>query len=69
MIPMEAMLVVGRVSWLCVCTGELFFVLAGDINVLDCQHCWAGREEISVVVKYGIEGIIIAPSKLVGITI
>eukprot|EP00534_Pseudo-nitzschia_fraudulenta_P011038 CAMPEP_0201215588 /NCGR_PEP_ID=MMETSP0851-20130426/189055_1 /ASSEMBLY_ACC=CAM_ASM_000631 /TAXON_ID=183588 /ORGANISM="Pseudo-nitzschia fraudulenta, Strain WWA7" /LENGTH=276 /DNA_ID=CAMNT_0047505079 /DNA_START=339 /DNA_END=1172 /DNA_ORIENTATION=- len=57
------------VSWLCVCTDELFFVLAGDINVLDCQCCWARREEVSVVVKYGIWVIIIAPNKLIGITI
>ena len=42
MVPMEAMLVVGHVYWFCVCTDELFFVLAGDVNVLDCQRCWTG---------------------------
>ena len=69
MVPMEMKLVVGHVSWFCVCTDELFFVLAGDINVFDCQRCWAGREEVSVAVKYSIGVIIIAPSKLISITI
>ena len=57
MIPMEAMLVVGHVLWFCVCSDELFLVLAGDINVFDCQHCGAGREEVK------------AASKFVGVTI
>ena len=69
MVPMEAMLVVGHVSWFCVCTDELFFVLTGDVNVFDCQHCRAGREEVNVVVEYCIVVIIIAASKFVGVTI
>ncbi len=69
MVPMEAMLMVGHVSWFCVCSDELFLVLAGDINVFDCQHCRAGREEANVVVEYCIGVVIIASSKFVGVTI
>ena len=69
MIPMEAMLVVGHVSWFCVCSDELFLVLAGDINVFNCQHCGAGREEVNVVVEYCIGEVIIASSKFVSVTI
>ena len=68
MIPMEAMLVVGHVLWFCVCSDELFLVLAGDINVFNCQHCGAGKEEINVVVEYCIGVVIIASSKFVGVT-
>ena len=57
------------VSWFCVCTDELFFVLAGDINVLDCQQCRAGQEEVNVVIEYYIAVIIIASIKLIGVTI
>ena len=69
MIPMEAMLVVGHVSWFCVCSDELFLVLAGDINVFNCQHCGAGREEIYVVVEYCFGVVIVVSSKFVSITI
>jgi len=69
MVPMEALLVVSHVSWFCVCTHKLFFVLAGDINFVDCQHFWAGREKVNVLVEYGIAVVIIASSKLIGITV
>ena len=69
MIPKEPMLVVGHVSRFCVCTDELFFVLAGDSNVLDCQHGRAGREEINVGVEDCIAVMIIGSSKLIGIAI